>query len=67
MSWRARGHSNNLKPTRRRVRLMGKRVCWLLIEVARPDAESLQPLEYPAVGLATISLRFIIPCAALKG
>lgn len=36
------------------MRLMAKRVCWLLIEVARQDAEWLQPLEHPAVGLATI-------------
>lgn len=33
---------------------MAKRVCWLLIEVARQDTEWLQPLEHPAVGLATI-------------
>ena len=33
---------------------MAKRVCWLLIEVARQDAESLQPLERPVVSLATI-------------
>src|ERR1700751_4842332 len=35
---------------------MTKRVCWLLIEVARQDADSLQPLEHPVVGLATIIL-----------
>jgi hypothetical protein len=36
------------------VRLMAKRVCWLLIEVARLDAEFAPTLESPNVGLATI-------------
>lgn len=43
-----------MKRTRPPVRLMPKRVCWLLIDVARQDAETLQPLESLAVGLAAI-------------
>ena len=50
------------------MRLIAKRVCWLLIEVARQDTESLQPLERPIVGLATYSfeLNFIIPPHSLE-
>lgn len=43
-----------MKRARPPVRLMPKRVCWLLMDVARQDAESLQPLESPTVGLATV-------------
>ena len=48
------------------MRLMAKRVCWLLIEVARQDAECLQPPGASGRRSGHYFLKFTIPLRILE-